>query len=121
LMDSRNKERIPDFAAIDFPEYDEELYSLRKEADILKPPCPKCGGTNIRSRGLSWVCNVCKSWFLKNPKLVGKVVEIPEGLKCPECEGLDISSKGMDWRCKDCGRHWRKDGRRNREKKKEGK
>ena len=60
-----------------------------------RPPCPRCGGTHIISRGTEWQCFDCNRRWVKKPRLDFRHIR---KFQCPNC-----LSHSLKVRCLECG------------------
>jgi ribosomal protein L37AE/L43A len=75
-----------------------------------RPPCPRCGSTNLRSHGIKWDCASCGVTFKKI--LVGRSLppDMSTRPKCPKCGTPQPRRNGPNrWLCYNpkCWHQWK--------------
>lgn len=71
-----------------------------QENQSQKLRCVECGGKNLRSKGICWVCLDCGRWFVKMPR--PKKIN-PLKIKCIHCGSLYVIRNGPGkFKCNDC-------------------
>lgn len=98
------------------PHKDKAIIELRVESELLNsslsssqyPPCPDCGGKQIRRKGFyrgeqKYYCNNCSRLFTESTKDNPRPLRPP----CPECSSPDVNAHGKRggqqyYRCMSC-------------------